>query len=221
MNTLTEENYLKAIYSLHVEFNGEAVNTNAIAARVNTKAASVTDMLKKLAKKKLINYERYQGVTLTKNGHKEAVYLVRKHRLWEVFLAEKLEFKWDEVHAIAEQLEHIQSYELIEKLDKYLGWPKVDPHGDPIPDVKGKIKVVEVKALTEYDSNAKLRFSGVAEHSSLFLQFLDKCGLKIGDKLHVLAKNPYDNSLEVKINSKKSVFFSNEVAKNLLVSVIK
>lgn len=138
MNSLTEENYIKAIYKL-CEKSADAVSTNAIAEKMHTKAASVSDMLKKLSKKKLINYRKYQGVTLTAKGEKLALAIVRKHRLWELFLVQKLNFKWDEVHDIAEQLEHIQSDELVKRIDKFLDHPKFDPHGDPIPDVNGKL----------------------------------------------------------------------------------
>src|ERR1700743_2860074 len=135
MNTLAEENYLKSIY--HLSLNNESVSTNQIAASLSTSAASVTDMLKKLADKELINYARYQGVTLTPSGEKIAVHIIRKHRLWEYFLVEKLDFKWDEVHEMAEEMEHISSKELIDRLDRFMGYPKYDPHGDPIPDSNG------------------------------------------------------------------------------------
>src|SRR5437868_332834 len=146
MNTFTEENYLKAIY--HLSLQSESVSTNQIAASLNTKAASVTDMLKKLADKKLINYARYQGVTLTVEGERVALSIIRRHRLWEYFLVEKLSFKWDEVHDVAEELEHISSKELIDRLDDFMGNPKYDPHGDPIPDCNGLFKAHELKAVS-------------------------------------------------------------------------
>src|SRR6201990_2370199 len=135
MNTLAEENYLKSIY--HLSLDAVNVSTNQLAAFLNTKASSVTDMLKKLSDKGLINYTPYQGVTLTAAGEKIAVNIIRKHRLWEYFLVEKLGFKWDEVHEMAEEMEHISSNELIDRLDKFMGFPKYDPHGDPIPDCDG------------------------------------------------------------------------------------
>src|SRR3954464_4250115 len=138
MNTLAEENYLKSIY--HLSLNADNVSTNQIAASLNTRAASVSDMLKKLADKKLINYAKYQGVNLTAAGEKIAVNIIRKHRLWEYFLVEKLNFKWDEVHDMAEEMEHISSTELIDRLDKFMDYPKRDPHGDPIPDSNGNFK---------------------------------------------------------------------------------
>ena len=136
MHTLTEENYLKAIYKLH-EDKPDKINTNAIAGLVDTAPASVTDMLRKLADKKLIRYAKYQGVSLTATGKKAAVSVIRKHRLWELFLVEKLGYSWDEVHEIAEQLEHIHSDSLVSRLSTFLGNPRMDPHGDPIPDENG------------------------------------------------------------------------------------
>src|SRR5688572_3663166 len=147
MNSHTEENYLKAIFKLLEKEKGE-VSTNAIAEKVNTKAASVTDMLKKLADKKLINYKKYQGVTLTAKGEKIAINIIRKHRLWEVFLVEKLKYKWDEIHDIAEQLEHIQSDSLIDRIDSFLNYPKFDPHGDPIPDLNGNFQQQKSQLLS-------------------------------------------------------------------------
>src|SRR5580693_6558937 len=152
MNTFTEENYLKAIY--HLSLQSESVSTNQIAASLNTKAASVTDMLKKLADKELINYTKYQGVTLTPQGEKIAVSIIRKHRLWEYFLVEKLNFKWDEVHDVAEELEHISSKELADRLDQFMGYPKYDPHGDPIPDSNGKLKTHELKPVSSLSINS-------------------------------------------------------------------
>src|ERR1700754_3172246 len=149
MNTLAEENYLKSIY--HLSLQADSVSTNQLAALLNTKASSVTDMLKKLAEKTLINYTPYQGVTLTATGEKIAISIVRKHRLWEYFLVEKLSFKWDEVHEMAEELEHISSTELIDRLDQFMGYPKHDPHGDPIPDRDGKFKMHELKPVSTFN----------------------------------------------------------------------
>jgi DtxR family Mn-dependent transcriptional regulator len=214
--THSEENYLKAIWKL-IGNSTETVSTNDIAAIVKTKAASVTDMLKKLADKKLIGYQPYKGVTLTAKGKRVAVEVVRKHRLWEVFLVDQLDFKWDEVHDIAEQLEHIQSEALTEKLDKFLGFPRVDPHGDPIPDKAGKISDQQQIPLAKLETGKKGIMSGVADHSSLFLQFLDKNGIQLGDKIENLAITDYDQSMSISINGKRAVHISHEVAKNILV----
>src|ERR1700712_3125592 len=151
MNTLAEENYLKSIF--HLSLNDESVSTNNLAALLNTKASSVTDMLKKLAEKELINYIPYQGVSLTEAGKKIAVNIIRKHRLWEYFLVEKLNFKWDQVHDMAEEMEHISSNELIDRLDSFMGFPKYDPHGDPIPDCNGLLKTHSLKPVSAIGIN--------------------------------------------------------------------
>src|SRR5579862_284503 len=177
MNTFTEENYLKAIY--HLSIKEESVSTNQIAASLSTKAASVTDMLKKLSEKELINYTKYQGVTLTPVGEKVALSIIRKHRLWEYFLVEKLNFKWDEVHDVAEELEHISSKELVDRLDEFMGHPKYDPHGDPIPDSNGQFKSHELKPVSALLINENGIISGVRDHSTAFLQYLEKMQLTI------------------------------------------
>src|ERR1043165_876273 len=191
MTSFTEENYLKAIYKL-IEQQGEAVSTNSIAERMSTKAASVTDMLRKLADKKLINYQKYQGVTLTAKGEKVALNIIRKHRLWEMFLLEKLDFKWDEVHDVAEQLEHINSDKLIAQIDKFLNYPKTDPHGDPIPDANGKIQVPKSKMLSSFRKNDNLVMTGVVDHSASFLQYLDRSGLALGNEIKIKEVTAFD-----------------------------
>lgn len=216
MITFTEENYLKAIY--HLSLQSESVSTNQIAASLNTKAASVTDMLKKLADKELINYAKYQGVTLTDEGERIALSIVRKHRLWEYFLVEKLNFKWDEVHDVAEELEHISSKELIDRLDDFMGNPKYDPHGDPIPDCNGLFKAHELKPVSSLILNDVGIISGVRDHSSSFLQYLEKMQLTIGKKVRVIEVNDYDHSVTLNLEDKK-VHISRDVANNLLISL--
>jgi len=217
MHSFTEENYLKAIYKL-VEKDEGPVSTNAIAARMSTKAASVTDMLKKLAEKKLIHYKKYQGVTLTEKGRKVAVNIIRKHRLWEVFLVEKLDFKWDEVHDMAEQLEHIQSDQLIERLDDFLGHPRFDPHGDPIPDSLGRFQEQHSVLLSGFRAGEQCVMTGVVDHAPAFLRFLDKSGIGLGDELLVKEVAEYDQSLQISVNKKRVLHISHEVARNILVS---
>ena len=180
--TLSEENYLKTIYHLTTTVNSE-VSTNAIAEKMETKASSVTDMLKKLAEKDLVNYIKYQGVSLTEKGNLSAKMIVRKHRLWEVFLVEKLDFSWDEVHDIAEQLEHIKSDKLINKLDDFLDNPTEDPHGDPIPDANGKIIKKEQLLLSDVKESKIGICVGVKDTSSEFLKYLDKQGIALGSKI--------------------------------------
>jgi DtxR family transcriptional regulator, Mn-dependent transcriptional regulator len=216
MTSFTEENYLKIIYKLAAETT-DGVSTNAVAELTQTKAASVTDMLRKLSDKQLVNYQKYQGVRLTNHGEKVALSVIRKHRLWEVFLVDKLGFNWDEVHDIAEQLEHIDSEELVQRLDSFLGFPKYDPHGDPIPDGQGKMPDVTYKHLAEINVGEKVLMMGVSEHSSPFLQHLAKVGLNLGSEINILEINEFDKSFSIKIGENPPSFLSYEVAKNILV----
>ncbi|WP_299672360.1 metal-dependent transcriptional regulator [uncultured Polaribacter sp.] len=215
MFTLSEENYLKTIYHLEVDTD-QGISTNAIAKKLATKASSVTDMIKKLSDKKVIVYKKYKGVTLTELGNKTAANVVRKHRLWEVFLVEKLNFSWDEVHDVAEQLEHIKSSKLINQLDAFLGFPTHDPHGDPIPDKDGNLKTIEKRLLATLSKNESGICIGVDDSSSEFLQFLDKKGITLGKKITILEKEEFDNSLSILIGEKK-LSISNKIANNLYI----
>lgn len=216
--TFSEENYLKTIYHLTtVSANG--VSTNAIAEKMETKASSVTDMLKKLSEKDLVNYKKYQGVSLTDNGRLAAKMIVRKHRLWEVFLVEKLNFAWDEVHVIAEELEHIKSEKLINKLDDFLGNPTEDPHGDPIPNAEGQIIIIEKQLLSELVLNKKAICVGVKDSSSEFLKYLDKQSIALGSTIQIISKETFDLSLRIKINDKE-ITISNKIAGNLYVKTV-
>lgn len=217
MQSFTEENYLKIIYHLS-QNNSEAIQTNAIAEKMQTKAASVTDMIKKLSEKQLVNYKKYQGVTLTPSGKSAAINIVRKHRLWEVFLVEKLNFKWDQVHDIAEDLEHIQSTELVERLDEFLGFPKSDPHGDPIPDRNGQFDTIPFTKLNKLQTGKQGLIMGVSEHSSAFLKHLEKLGLTLGKKIAVTEINEFDGLVELVVEQKK-ISVSREVAKHILIKV--
>jgi DtxR family transcriptional regulator, Mn-dependent transcriptional regulator len=217
MLSFTEENYLKAIYRLS-EDGAKAVLTNALADSMNTRAASVTDMVKRLSGKNLISYEKYYGVKITRQGKLAALMIVRKHRLWETFLVEKLQFSWDEVHEVAEQLEHIQSPMLIEKLDSFLGHPTVDPHGHPIPDKNGKIQEIKCLPLSEATIKRKAYIQSVKNGTPSFLQYLSKIGVYLGANIIVLEKIEFDGSLEILIDSKKKVFISKDAAQNLLVN---
>lgn len=215
MFTLAEENYLKAIFHLESENSGE-ISTNSIADRMDTKPSSVTDMVQKLAEKKLLTYRKYKGTKMTSAGRKVAANVIRKHRLWEVFLVEKLNFHWDEVHEIAEQLEHVQSEELISRLDKFLGNPAFDPHGDPIPDKHGHLKLTEKKLLSEIKKNHRGVCVGVKESSPEFLQYLDKKKISIGTSIKVLGKEFFDNSMIVQVGNEQ-FFISHKIAENLYV----
>lgn len=217
MHSFTEENYLKAIYKL-LEKGNKKITTNAIAEMVETAPASVTDMLKKLSEKHLINYEKYQGVTLTAAGRKVAVNIIRKHRLWELFLVEQLGFKWDEVHDVAEELEHINSDLLIKRLDKFLNHPRFDPHGDPIPDENGVFHSAKSFPLSDLTANSKGLVSGVIDHSPVFLQYIEKIGLTPGSEVMLKEKFAYDQSCDILLKPmKSSIHISHEVAKNILV----
>lgn len=216
----TEENYLKAIFKLS-EIENNKVLTNAIAEKLNTTAASVTDMLKKLAQKKLIDYEKYYGVTLTEKGKKLAKNLIRKHRLWESFLVEKLKFTWAEVDELAEELEHINSDELTDRLEEFLGFPKFDPHGDPIPDKKGNIAYHEDVTLDQMKKNESGIIVAVIDHAPQFLQYLDKIQLAIHTRIKVKDEEEYDSSKTLLVNNKTEISVSQKVAKSLLVRKIK
>jgi DtxR family transcriptional regulator, Mn-dependent transcriptional regulator len=218
MASFTEENYLKTIYHLADENGGLSVSTNALSEATQTKAASVTDMLKRLAEKKLIDYVKYQGVSLTEIGKNLALETIRKHRLWEVFLVDKLGFKWDEIHEIAEELEHIASPELINRLNIFLEKPQFDPHGDPIPDSNGVFPIQETIKLAEGKLNISYRLLNVSEDSSSFLQHLDKLNIKLGSFIQILNHNTYDNSMEVLVNQSQKTFLSAEVSRHLLVN---
>lgn len=219
MNSFTEENYLKAIYKIEDSGDGN-ITTNDIARKLNTTAASVTDMLKKLSKKKFIKYKKYNGLSMTDSGRRVALEIIRKHRLWEMFLVKVLKFKWDEVHDIAEQMEHIRSEKLIQHIDKVLNYPKFDPHGDPIPDMHGKISLSKEKSflLSHVKEGKQYIVTGVVDHSISFLQFLDKSGIQLGSKVMVKSIQLYDNSLSLLLNGRNSLFISNQIAKNILVS---
>ena len=218
MITLTEENYIKAIY--HLSNNGtENVNTNAIAEAMSTKASSATDMIKKLSEKNYADYKKYQGVTLTEKGKRVAVNIIRKHRLWEVFLVEKLNFTWDEVHEVAEHLEHIKSDKLIDELDAFLEHPTHDPHGDPIPDKNGNFQHIDKIVLAKANIGVAYKCVGVDDTSTAFLQYLDSNGIALGTMITVIHKEPYDNSVKIQLKDTEIVV-SQSVAKNLYVKKV-
>jgi DtxR family Mn-dependent transcriptional regulator len=220
MVSFTEENYLKIIYKLSAETDSE-ISTNAVAELTQTKAASVTDMLRKLSEKQLVSYQKYQGVRLTEKGEEVALKVIRKHRLWEVFLVNKLGFNWDEVHEIAEELEHINSEELVQRLDEFLDCPQFDPHGDPIPDKNGKMPEFGYKNLSGISINQQVVMMGVAQHSTSFLQYLAKIGLNLGVNITVLEINDFDKSMTINNGGNSNCFISHEVAKNILVKNVK
>ena len=213
--SITEENYLKAIFKLS-EKNNQSVSTNFISREMKTSAASVTDMLKRLSEKGLLLYAKYRGVTLTEIGSKISTSLIRKHRLWEVFLVEKLDFKWDEVHEVAEQLEHINSDQLIDRLDQFLNHPKFDPHGDPIPSADGKFTLRAQQRLTEIQLGTPAIVVGVKEHSVSFLRHLDDLKINLGCQLEIIEKFDYDDSIKIKVEDHIHML-SAKVARNIYV----
>jgi DtxR family Mn-dependent transcriptional regulator len=213
--TVSEENYIKSIYHLQQETG--MVNTNSLAAEMQTKAASVTDMLKKLSGKKILQYEKYKGFKLTENGKKVALSVVRKHRLWEYFLVEKLGFEWDQVHDIAEELEHISSNELIERLQQFLGNPSFDPHGDPIPDSNGKIPKINQLNLTVLPLNKTAVVSSVSNQSPQMLEMLKHYAIAIGTSIKVLKCFEFDGSMEIKVSKQPGCIISELIAKNIFV----
>lgn len=218
MFSKAEENYLKAIFKLS-EKVGASVSTNAIADELNTKPSSVSDMLKKLSEKNLIHYVKYQGVSLTKSGYNLAVQVVRKHRLWEVFLVTHLNFKWDEVHDIAEQLEHIKSKALVNRLDAFLNYPSYDPHGDPIPNEKGSFPKSTAIPLNLLKEKTTGKVVAVERDEPSFLNYLDKIQVSIGTRIEVVDVNDFDHSIDIKIDD-TPIHISLEVAQNILISVL-
>lgn len=219
MLSKTEENYLKAIYKVAEREQGK-VSTNSIAAEIETSAASVTDMLRKLADKELVVYKKYKGVQLTAAGTKQATLLVRKHRLWEFFLVEKLGFGWDEVHEVAEELEHIQSDKLIVALDAFLGFPKYDPHGDPIPNAEGKFTLRSRQLLSDLAVETPVEMIGLKDHDNALLQHLDELGLGLGTRLEVRERYSYDNSVRVRIAAERECHLSPSVAEKIYVKAL-
>jgi len=212
----SKENYLKAIF--HLQQEQENVTTNALAEALQTKPASVTDMLKKLKSQKLLQYEKYYGVKLTTEGKRIAIQIIRKHRLWEYFLVEKLHFGWEEVHEIAEELEHISSKKLVDQLEIFLDFPQSDPHGDPIPDINGKMPSLQQLAVSDLPLNSLATVNGISDQSQDMLELLKHKNIHIGTRLEVKKKFGVDGSVELKLKNQLAVTVSEHVAKNLLVS---
>ncbi len=216
MLSYTEENYLKALLKISFETGIEEVGTNELAQALAVKPATANDMLKKLKEKELVRYEKYGKITLSATGRKNAIDVLRKHRLWETFLYEKLEFSWDEVHEVAEQLEHIQSEKLVNKLDKFLAYPKFDPHGDPIPNKKGELKVQFKKTLAVVPVDVGCKMVAVKDNSSSFLQYVVKVGLGINNEILVVSKQEYDGIIVIEVNGVRSSV-SQKFAENIFV----
>ncbi|HZY25762.1 MAG TPA: metal-dependent transcriptional regulator [Bacteroidales bacterium] len=217
MQTHSEEDYLKAIYQLHKQGHTK-VSLTALASQLGNKPASVIDMIKKMTEKKLVEYDKISGAKLSDSGKKAALLVIRKHRLWEFFLQDKLGYTWDEVHQIAEQLEHVHDDELADRLDEFLNFPRFDPHGDPIPDRNGKFPEIKSVRLTEAKHKESGFVVGLADMSPVFLQYLDKVGIHIGTEIAIIESNVFDDSLDIKINGKSKIHLSQQAAKNILIS---
>lgn len=215
--SVSEENYIKAIF--HLQQQDGTVTTNELAGELKTRPASVTDMMKKLKAKKLVHYQPYRGFRLSSEGSKVALGIIRRHRLWEYFLAEKLKFSWDEVHAVAEELEHVSSKKLIEKLDEFLGYPKTDPHGDPIPDINGKIEQYSQQCLTSLPANKLVVVCNVSNQSNEILDLLKHKKISIGTKLEIKRRFDFDDSMEIKIGRQPVFTISKQVAENIFVKI--
>ncbi len=219
MITLSEENYLKAILAISLNTNKKA-STNEIAEELNTSAASVSDMLKKMQDKNLVKYEKYRGAELSSKGNNHAISITRKHRLWETFLVEKLNFNWEEVHDLAEELEHIKSSKLIDRLDSFLDFPNFDPHGEPIPTRNGEIPNSNTTPLNKLKSGSKGKVMGVTIDEKSFLEYLTKLNISIGTKIEIIEKISFDQSISINIENTNQ-HISNDVAKHLLIKTKK
>ncbi len=214
----SEENYLKTIFNLSDSGNKQ-VSTNSISKILNIEPASVTDMIKKLSKKKLLYHEKYKGSVISKKGTKLAIQIIRRHRLWEVFLHDKLQFKWNEIHDIAEELEHVSSEELINKLDKYLKYPKIDPHGDPIPNKLGEIDLIDKISITDLKISERGIVSRIIKEDENFFSLLKKLNIEIGTEILIEDIIDYDGSIEARIEN-KSVIISKNIAENIKITKI-
>lgn len=217
MLTVTEENYIKNILNHALETSvDQGIGTNELANRLEVKPSSVNVMLKKLREKSLIHYEKYGKISLSEAGKLLGMEIIRKHRLWETFLYEKLDFTWDEVHEVAEQLEHIQSVKLVEKLDKFLGYPSIDPHGDAIPDKHGKIQNITKQLLSEAEAGGKYKMVAVKDNSAAFLNYVHELGMGLNNDIAVLSILDFDGSMEIEING-KSIRVSKKFSEHIYV----
>ena len=219
MQTHSEENYLKSIYLLGKQ-GKDKVSVTALASSLGNNPASVIDMLKRMTEKKLIEYDKFIGAKLSETGSKTALLVIRRHRLWELFLQDKLGYTWAEVHEIAEQLEHVHQEELADRLDEFLGFPQFDPHGDPIPDKNGNFPELKTCPLSEYKEQEIGSVVSLADMSTVFLKYLDKVGIHIGTEIKVIENNDFDNSLDIKIDGKTKIHLSQQAAQNILIGKV-
>ena len=217
MGSLTEENYMKSIYSLS-QRDGE-VYVSELAKKLTVKLPTINSMIKKLAAKKLVAYSPYQGIKLTEKGKREALSIIRKHRLAELFLVKILNLGWEEVHDIAEQLEHVESELFFNRIDEMLGKPKVDPHGEPIPDINGKIASKNRISLSQVKEGGLAKISAVGNDDKSFLDHLNSKGLQIGDTVTIKKKELFDGSVVILMKGKKQTMLSHQVAERIWVEL--
>lgn len=215
MGSLTEENYIKSIYALS-QATGE-VYVSDLARKLAVKQPTINSMVKKLATKRLVSYAPYKGIKLTEKGKKEALFIIRKHRLAELFLVKIVGLGWEEVHAIAEELEHVNSPRFYNRIDELLNFPKVDPHGEPIPDANGKIHTIKKISLSEVPEGETATIVAVTDDAQVFLDHLNKKGLQIGESFTLKKREPYDNSVVLTGKSQIEITLSHTVAERILV----
>lgn len=218
MNTFSEENYLKSIFRLSQTPDIKKISTSAIAESLGNNPASVVDMIRKLSDKQLIEYDKKKGVKLTLQGQRDAIQIVRKHRLWEVFLLEKLGYRWDEIHDIAEELEHIRHHDLADRLERFLEYPEYDPHGDPIPKANGKMAKSFSASLADGKVGNTYRVAAVRDTSSSFLQYLQKLEISIGTQIRLIEQITFDQSLVISINNAEPTTVSSKFGENILIN---
>ncbi len=218
MASSTEENYLKSLYNL-ANTNGE-VNLSELAASLQVSLPTANSMVKSLQKSGWVVYEKYKPVTLTIEGQKTAALIIRKHRLMEMFLVKVMNFGWEEVHEVAEQIEHIQAPKFFERMDQMLGFPTVDPHGSPIPDPQGKVTPLSYTSLSLSKAGQKVQLAALTNSSSEFLEFLNSRNLSLGIQLNILSKESYDQSMVVSYAGHPSETLSEKVCERLLVRVL-
>jgi DtxR family transcriptional regulator, Mn-dependent transcriptional regulator len=217
MGSLTVENYLKSIYSLSQQ--GGEVYVSDLARKLGVKLPTVNSMIKKLASKKMVAYAPYQGIKLTEKGRKEALSIIRKHRLAELFLVKVMGLGWEEVHDIAEQLEHVNSERFYDRIDELLGYPKADPHGEPIPDINGKITSKNRVALNVVSEGKSVKITAVADDEKSFLDHLNSKGLQIGDTITIRKKELFDGSITITNRARKETMLSHQVAERIWVEI--
>jgi DtxR family Mn-dependent transcriptional regulator len=215
MATITIENYLKALYNLNQE--SSAISLTDLSKEMNVSAPTVNNMIKKLQDKGWVAYQKYKPIKLTKEGAIQAAAIIRKHRLTEMFLVKIMGFGWEEVHDIAEQIEHIKSDDFFDRMDELLGFPKIDPHGSPIPDKNGKIIEQHYKTLAQIEPNVKVTIVALKNSSFELLDYLNNKKIKLGDTLQIISIEPFDKSCSILLEETVRMTMTQQVCSCLLV----